>query len=79
MALFIRQNEDRSKLQERLNSELQERHKSQQLMDKEPEKVEDSAYLKDMKDGSSLSVVWIILIIIAIGIAGYFIYTLSAQ
>lgn len=78
MALFIRQNEDRSKLQERLSSELQERHKQRQLKENKPETVEDSQYLKEMEDGSSISFVWVILIIVAIGIAGYFIYTLSA-
>lgn len=77
MALFIRQNEDKSKLQERLNAQLQERHKTQQFENK-PETVEDSNYMKDMSSASSLSWLWVLLGVGAVVIAAYFIYTLTA-
>jgi len=64
MALFIRQNEERSKLQERLVADLQEKSK------KNFEKsngfdVDDSEYMKDLKETTSLSWVWLIIAIIA--------------
>ncbi len=64
MALFIKQNEERSKLQERLVAELQEKSK------KNFEKsngldIDDSEYMKDLKETTSLSWVWLIISIVA--------------
>ncbi len=68
MALFIRQNEERSKLQERLAAELQERTmKTQQIDTKDT--LEDQAYLKDTKKTSAHAWLWVvgmIAIIIAV-------------
>lgn len=74
MALFIRQSEDRSKLQERLSAELQERHKQRNVGNNEPEKIEDTAYLKDTTDTGSLTWLWVALMLIAAGVIGYFLY-----
>ena len=64
MALFIRQNEERSKLQERLVADLQE--KSKKNFDKSNGfDVDDSEYMKDLKQTTSLSWVWLIIAIIA--------------
>jgi len=67
MALFVRQNEDRSELQQRLATELQERakKKAQQASDL-PDGVEDSNYLKDTKKTTSLAGVWVVIILLAI-------------
>lgn len=64
MALFIKQNEERSKLQERLVAELQEKSK------KNFEKangldIDDSEYMKDLKETTSLSWIWLIISIVA--------------
>ena len=64
MALFIRQNEERSKLQERLVAELQE--KSRKNFEKaNGVDIEDTEYMKDLKETTSLSWVWLIASIIA--------------
>lgn len=66
MALFIRQSEDRSKLQERLAAELRERAKTRaEIDDKLPDGVNDSEYLKGTKTTTSLAWVWILLIVLA--------------
>lgn len=68
MALFIRQNEERSKLQERLAAELQERAKLTAAKNDLPDGVEDSAYMKNTKQTTSLAWVWILLVVAAIAI-----------
>jgi hypothetical protein len=62
MALFIRQNEDRSKLQERLAAELQEKSKVRAAKANEADDVEDSQYLKDTKKTTNLAWVWLVII-----------------
>lgn len=66
MALFIRQNDERSELQQRLAAELQERAKTKaNIGDKPPrDGVEDSEYLRDTKTTTSLAWVWIIIVIV---------------
>jgi hypothetical protein len=66
MALFIRQNEDRSKLQERLAAELQERAKQRAANNAGPDLVDDSMYIKDTKQTTSLAWIWISIVIIMI-------------
>lgn len=67
MALFIRQNEDRSKLQERLAAELREKAKQKaQIETTYPDGVTDSAYLKDTESTSSLTWLWILIILLVI-------------
>ena len=68
MALFIRQNEDRSKLQERLAAELQERAKTKAQQHNAPDGVEDSEFIKDLKPTSSLAWVWMLLFVVGIGV-----------
>ncbi|HET6747131.1 MAG TPA: hypothetical protein VFH06_03440 [Candidatus Saccharimonadales bacterium] len=65
MALFIRQSEDRSKLQERLAAELQEKAKAKALAENEPKDIEDSAYLKDTKKTTSLAWAWVVIGLLA--------------
>jgi len=67
MALFIKQNEDRSKLQERLAAELQERAKKRAEHDTTlPDGVEDSQYIKGTKTTTSLAWVWIVIVALAV-------------
>lgn len=67
MALFIRQNENRSKLQERLAAELQERAKQKAQEAERPDGVDDSKYIEGTKQTTRLAWVWSILIIALIG------------
>lgn len=64
MALFIRQDENRSKLQERLAAELREKAKARADTEN-PDGVADSQYLKETKPTTSLAGVWIAIIVAA--------------
>lgn len=79
MALFIRQNEDRSKLQERLAAELNERARKRDEQDKHPgEDIENSVYLQNTKQTTGLAWAWIaILILASVAAIGLFIYSRS--
>ena len=68
MALFIRQSEDRSKLQERLAAELQERARQRDVANDYPDGVKDSAYMKGTKQTTSLAWVWVLITVAAVGI-----------
>jgi hypothetical protein len=73
MALFIQQNDDRSKLQEKLAAELREKAKARAQTEAErPDGVDDSAYLKDTKTTTSLAWVWVVIVLFII--AGLVIY-----
>ena len=74
MALFIRQNEDRSKLQERLAAELREKAKARADAGPDrPDGVTDSSYLKDTKTTTSLAWVWVVVAIIALGLFVFYV------
>ena len=66
MALFIRQDEQRTKIQDRITAELQEKAKQRALQADLPDGVKDSAYMKGTKTTSSLAWVWIVIGIIAV-------------
>jgi len=75
MALFVNQENTRSKLQERLAAELSEKAKkrAQDEAADLPDGVKDSNYLKDTKQTTSLAWVWALLGIIVIGVTIYFV------
>jgi hypothetical protein len=76
MALFIRQDDNRSKLQERLATELRAKAKLRAELDTTlPDGVEDSNYLKDTKQTTSLAWVWILVVIAALGAIVFLILT----
>jgi len=66
MALFVQQAEEKSKLQERLAAELQEKAKARAKQDAGPDGVTDSTYLKNTKSTTSLAGVWIFIILLAL-------------
>lgn len=67
MALFIQQNDGRSKLQERLAQELSEKAKKRAQAEADlPDGVEDSKYIQDTKTTTSLAWVWVVIIIFVI-------------
>lgn len=69
MALFIKQDfDERSELQNRIATELQERSKKRSGMADRPDGVEDSQYIEGTKVTTSLAWVWAIIIIVTIGI-----------
>lgn len=66
MALFIRQNEERSELQQRLAAELQEKARARAKTDNQLDDIEDSEYLKGTKRTTSLAWVWLGVVGLAI-------------
>ena len=68
MALFIRQDEQRTELQKRLAAELQERSKQHSKMADRPDGVEDSQYIEGTKMTTSLALVLAVIIVVTIGI-----------
>lgn len=61
MALFIRQNEKRSELQNKLAAELQERARQKAAEQDLPDGVTDSAFVRNSKQGTRLTGVWVII------------------
>lgn len=76
MALFVRQDQERSELQQRLAAELREKAKARAESDNQTsDGVEDSNYLKDTKHTTSLAWVWIVIILVALFAAIFFFIT----
>jgi len=70
MGLFIRQADDRSKLQKRLSAELQEKAKKRvQSENSAPDGVNDAEFMKNTKQTTSLAWVWILAIFLFIALA----------
>ena len=69
MSLYVKQDNTRSRLQEKLAKELQDRQKEKSLQTELPDGVSDSAYLKDTKSTTSLAWVWILLAVATIAVA----------
>ncbi len=79
MGLFVQQNSNRTKLQERLAAELSEKAKKKASEDtKLPDGVNDSAYIENTKTTTSLAWVWILIVIAAVGFSLYFMYRFMA-
>lgn len=67
MALFIQQNDNRSKLQERLETELRDKAKKRADVDSSlPDGVNDSNYIKDTKSTTSLAWVWVVIVLFVV-------------
>ncbi|MDB5160248.1 MAG: hypothetical protein JWO99_511 [Candidatus Saccharibacteria bacterium] len=67
MALFVRQDENRSELQQRLATELQDRARKKAEEAELPDGVTDSQYIKGTKETTSLLWVWMVIAVLAIG------------
>jgi uncharacterized protein HemX len=68
MALFVRQDENRSELQQRLATELQDRARKKAEEAELPDGVTDSQYIKGTKETTSLLWVWMVIAVLAIGV-----------
>ncbi|MDR2336926.1 MAG: hypothetical protein LBE03_02380 [Candidatus Nomurabacteria bacterium] len=78
MGIIIKQNDERTKLQERIAAELKEKMSTTSLDDQElPDLVEGSEYVKDFEKESTLKFwikVFAILILVAIMAVLFFIF-----
>jgi hypothetical protein len=68
MALYIKQQEKRTELQERLAAELQEKARAKAKEAELPDGVTDSHYIKGTKQTSTLAWVWILIGFIVVGL-----------
>lgn len=69
MSLYLKQNETRSQLQDKLAKELQDRAKEKAKTFDQPDGVSDSAYLKNTKSTTSLAWVWMLIVLAIIVLA----------
>lgn len=68
MGMFIRQDDKRSQLQERIAAELQEKARQRALDAERPDGVDDSAYVKGTKSTTSLAWVWVLIAVATVGV-----------
>lgn len=68
MALYVKQSDTRSQLQEKLAAELQEKARAKAKESDLPDGVDDSAYIEGTKHTTSLAWVWALIFIAIIGI-----------
>lgn len=68
MSLIVNRNEQRSKLQESIAAELQERAREKAAASELPDGVEDSQFIKGTKQTTSLAWAWVLIAIIAVAI-----------
>lgn len=68
MAVFLKQDDERTKLQQRLAAELQDKARKNGELNNLPDGVHDSAYLEETKQTTSLAFVWIIIAIVGVAV-----------
>ncbi len=68
MALYLKQNDNRSQLQDKLAKELQERAKQKAAEAELPDGVTDSAYIQGTRQTTSLAWIWVVIIVAIVGI-----------
>lgn len=68
MALFLKQDGQRSQLQERLASELQEKARQKAAEAELPDGITDSNYIKNTKQTTTLAWVWLVIGIAVFGL-----------
>jgi len=80
MGLFIKQDFDkRSELQNNIAAELNRRARETAQLQDRPDGVDDSQYVKDTKNTTSLAWVWIIILFLAVGVAIWLIVNSMAR
>ncbi len=75
MGLFIRQQENRSQLQERLAADLREKAKQQTDLTATPDQTKDSRYVKDTEQTSPHA--WIGIVVVIVAIAGFVVFVVT--
>lgn len=69
MALFVRQNDERTKYQQQIAAELQEKLKNRSEDAERPDGVTDSMFIKNTARTTSHGWIWIVLIAVIITVA----------
>ena len=70
MALFVNQENTRTKLQQKMAADLADKAKKKidPVSGKRPDGVEDSAYLEDTKKTTTLDWVWVLIVAAIVGV-----------
>lgn len=70
MSLFINQENTRTKLQQKIAADLAEKakKKASESTGDLPDGVEDSSYLKNTKQTTSLAWIWVVIIVAALAV-----------
>ncbi len=67
MGLFVNQESNRTELQKRLQQELSDKAKKKaEIIADQPDGVDDSAYIENTKQTTSLAWVWVVIIAVAV-------------
>ena len=66
MSIVTNKDEDKSRLSQRINADLREKMAETSKISDDPDMIEDSEYVKDMKKTGKFGWVWIVLIILAV-------------
>lgn len=69
MSLFLKQEDSRSELQKKIATELQAKMADRPVPTDTPDGVEDSQYIKETKQTTSLAWAWILIVIAFVVIA----------
>jgi len=69
MALYVKQSDTRSQLQDKLAKELQDKAREKAKEAERPDGVDDSAYIQGTKTTSSLAWAWILIFVAIVGVA----------
>lgn len=71
----MKQNDNRSELQQRLDAELRAKAAARSKRESEhPDGVDDSRYIEGTKQTTSLALAWLLILLAAIGLFGFFLY-----
>ena len=78
MGLYMKQNEGRSELQQRLDAELRAKAAARNAEgEKQIDGVDDSAYIEGTKRTTPLAFAWLVIVILAIAVFALFVYKAS--
>lgn len=66
MSIVTNKDEDKSRLSQRINADLRAKMAETSKTTDDPDLIEDSEYVKDMKKTGKFGWVWIVLIILAV-------------
>jgi hypothetical protein len=71
MALFLKQDEEKTELQQKIAMELQDKLRKKDDLTTPPDFVDDSAYLKGTKKTTTLAFAWVLIVIAIVVITVY--------
>lgn len=66
MSIVTNKDEDKSRLSQRINADLRAKMAETSKISDDPDLIEDSEYIKDMKKTGKFGWIWIVLIVLAL-------------